>query len=37
MLGRYSVLARSIYKSNLNDFVFCNLKPVILHLLNFFE
>ena len=31
MLGRYSVLARSIYKSNLNDLVFCNLKPVKLH------
>jgi len=31
MLGRYSVLAGSIYKSNLNDCVFYNLKPVYLH------
>jgi len=30
MLGRYSLLAESIYKSKLNDFVF-NLKPVKLH------
>ena len=31
MLGRYSVLAGSIYKSKLNDLVFYNLKPVELH------
>ena len=31
MLGRYSALAGSIYKSKLNDFVFYNLKPVYLH------
>ena len=31
MLGRYSVLAGSIYKSKLNDFVFYNLTPVKLH------
>jgi len=31
MLGRYSVLAGSIYKSKLNDSVFYNLKPVELH------
>jgi hypothetical protein len=30
MLGRHSVLAGSIYKSKLNDFVFYNLKPVKL-------
>lgn len=31
MLGRYSLLAGSIYKSKLNDCVFYNLKPVKLH------
>jgi len=31
MLGRYSLLALSIYKSKLNDFVFYNLKPVKIH------
>ena len=31
MLGRYSLLAGSIYKSKLDDFVFCNLKPMKLH------
>jgi hypothetical protein len=30
MLGRYSPLAGSIYKSKPNDFVFYNLKPVKL-------
>ena len=29
--GRFSLLAGSIYKSKLNDFVFYNLKPVKLH------
>jgi hypothetical protein len=28
MLGRYSLLAGSIYKSKLNYFMFYNLKPV---------
>jgi len=31
MLGRYSAVAGSIYKSKLNDLVFYNLKPVELH------
>jgi len=31
MLGRYSLLGGSIYKSKLNDFVFYSLKPVKLH------
>ena len=31
MLGRYSLLAGSIYKSKLNDFVFYNLKPTKQH------
>jgi len=31
VVGRYSLLAGSIYKSKLNDFVFYNLKPVKLH------
>jgi hypothetical protein len=31
MLRRYSLLAGSIYKSKLNEFVFYNLKPVKLH------
>jgi hypothetical protein len=31
MLGRYSLLAGSIYKSKLNFFVFHNLKHVKLH------
>lgn len=31
MLGRYSLLAGSIYKAKLNDFVFYNLKPVKFH------
>jgi len=31
MLGRYSLLAGSIYKSKLNDFVFYNLKPTKHH------
>ena len=31
MLGRYSVLAGSIYKSKLNDLVFYNTKHVKLH------
>jgi hypothetical protein len=30
-IGRYSLLAGSIYKSKLNDFVFYNLIPVKLH------
>jgi hypothetical protein len=31
MLGRYSLLAGSIYNSKLNDSVFYNLKPVNIH------
>jgi len=31
ILGRYSVLASSIYKSKLNYMVFYNIKPVELH------
>jgi hypothetical protein len=31
MLGLYSLIAGSVYKSTLNDFVFYNLKPVKLH------
>jgi hypothetical protein len=31
MLGRYSLLAGSIYKYKLNDFLFYNLKPVKIH------
>jgi len=31
MLGRYSVLAGSIYKSKLNYFLFYNLNAVELH------
>jgi hypothetical protein len=31
VLGRYCLPAGSIYKAKLNDFVFCNLNPVKLH------
>jgi hypothetical protein len=31
MLGRYSFLAGSIYKYNLNVVLFYNLKPVIMY------
>jgi len=31
MLGKYSLLAGSIYEFKLNDFVFYNLKPVKLY------
>jgi hypothetical protein len=31
VLGRYSLLAGSIYKSKPDDFVFYNLKPIKLH------
>jgi len=32
ILERYSLLAGSIYKAKLNEFVFYNLKPVKLHM-----
>jgi hypothetical protein len=31
ILGRYSLLAGSIYKSKLNDFVFYSVNPVKFH------
>jgi hypothetical protein len=31
MIGRYTLLGGSIYKSKLNDFVFYNLKPAKIH------
>jgi hypothetical protein len=31
MIGRYSLLGGSIYKSKLNDFVFHNPNPVKIH------
>jgi hypothetical protein len=31
MIGRYSLLGGSIYKSKLNDFVFYNPDPVKIH------
>jgi hypothetical protein len=37
MLGRYTLLAGSIYKSKLNDFAFYNLKDVKLHVVSITE
>jgi hypothetical protein len=37
MLGRYSLLAGSIYKSKLNDFVFYNLKDMKFHVASITE